>query len=125
MRYLRSCAVLIPLFCLPVPAVAQAAGEWRVSGDVSGRAFVVDCRFNEQGGELGGQCTEIDKEGKPGKQYRVSRGNVQGQQISWTYPTKVMMMSIDIVFAGSLNGDGMTGTVTAKGRKGTFTARKR
>lgn len=124
MRYSSWCVALIPLLCAPVPAMAQVAGTWRVKGDISGRAFMVYCRFDNQGGQLGGLCTEIDKNGRPGRQHILSQGTVRGSEIRWTYPGKVMMMSIDIDFAGTRDGAAMAGTVTAKGREGAFTAKR-
>lgn len=110
---------------LPTTADAQAAGKWRVSGEISGKAFTVDCQFGEQGGRLAGVCIDVSSEEgktKPGKSHVLTKGVVHGQNISWTYPTKVMIMSVDIDFAGELDGSHMSGTVSAKGREGTFSA---
>ncbi len=110
---------------LPTSADAQAAGKWRVTGEISGKAFAVDCQFGEKGGRLAGACIDVSSEEgktKPGKSHVLTRGMVQGQAISWTYSTKVMIMSVDIDFAGKLDGSHMSGTVSAKGREGTFSA---
>jgi hypothetical protein len=110
---------------LPTSANAQAAGKWRVTGEISGKAFTVDCQFGEQGGRLAGTCIDVSSEEgktKPGKSHVLTKGMVQGQTVSWTYATKVMIMSVDINFAGNLDGSHMRGTVSAKGREGTFSA---
>lgn len=127
MRYWGLTTATMSMLCLSVPATAQALGTWRIAGDITGKSFVVDCQFSQPGNRLGGRCTEVasgDKKSKPGKQHIISKGNVEGRAIRWTYPTKVMMMSIDIDFTGTLDGDAMHGTVSAKGRQGTFSARK-
>lgn len=110
---------------LPTCASAQAAGKWRVTGEVSGKAFTVDCQFGAQGTRLGGACVDVSSDDgkiKPGKPHPLTQGMVDGQNISWSYPIKVMLMSVDIEFAGRLDGARMSGTVSAKGRKGTFSA---
>lgn len=127
MRYWGLMAATMSTLCLSAPATAQALGTWRIAGDITGKSFVVDCQFSQPGGRLGGRCTEVlagDTKGKPGKQHVISKGNVEGRVVRWTYPTKVMMMSIDIDFAGTLDGDVMRGTVSAKGRQGTFSAKR-
>jgi hypothetical protein len=116
---------LASAFLLPTSVSAQAAGKWRVTGEISGKAFTVDCQFGEQSGRLAGTCIDVSSgEGnaKPGKSHVLTKGMVQGQTISWTYPTKVMIMSVDIDFAGKINDSHMSGTVSAKGREGTFSA---
>lgn len=115
---------LLPIMSMPTPAAAQAVGIWRVNGEISGKAFVLECRLGENGAQVSGVCTEIEKNGKRGKQHVLSRGSVNGPAIRWTYPTKVMMMSIDIDFSGTRNGANMTGSVLAKGRQGVFSAQK-
>jgi len=121
--------VMAPALLLSAPAAAQAnaqaGGKWRVSGNISGKAFVVDCAFNERGPRLGGVCVDVttgESKAKPGKSHALTAGEVRGRDVRWTYQTKVMFMSIDIVFTGELDGTRMNGTVSAKGREGTFSA---
>lgn len=125
MRYWNLVVAIASTLLLTTPVRAQALGTWRVNGEINGKAFVVDCKFSPAGAHLGGLCTEVatgDQKGKSGKQHVISRGSLEGQAVRWTYPTKVMMMSIDIDFVGKLNGDEMRGSVAAKGRQGTFSA---
>jgi hypothetical protein len=117
--------LLAPALFFPAPAMAEVAGKWRVTGEISGRSFTLDCRFNERGPQLGGECIDVstgDSNAKPGKSHILSQGSVQGQDVRWSYSTKVMIMSVEIQFAGKSDGKRMTGTVTAKGRQGSFSA---
>lgn len=114
-----------PLLLLPSAAMAQVGGVWHVTGNIEGKTFAVDCTFEPRGMQVGGQCVDISTDkakAKPGKVHKLSKGSTQGQEVRWTYPTKVLMMSIDIDFAGSIDGDRMSGSIAAKGRKGRFSA---
>ncbi len=125
MRSMLMLGIMPPALLLSAPATAQAGGKWRISGNISGKAFVVDCAFDERDAKLGGVCVDVatgESKAKPGKSHALTAGEVRGQDVRWTYPTKVMFMSIDIVFAGKINGTRMNGTVSAKGREGTFSA---
>lgn len=125
MRSMLMLGVMAPALLLSAPASAQAGGKWRVSGNISGKAFIVDCAFGEQGPKPGGVCVDVatgESKAKPGKSHVLTKGEARGQDVRWTYSTKVMFMSIDIDFAGRVNGTRMTGTVSAKGREGSFSA---
>lgn len=126
MKVRQYCALLtVPLFLLPAGAMAQTAGKWHVTGDIDGKVFAVDCDFEARGSGLGGQCVDLstgDAKAKPGKVHRLTRGSVQGREVKWTYQTKVLMMSVDIDFAGTVQEERMSGTITAKGRQGRFSA---
>lgn len=127
MRYRHLMALIVSTLFVTTPATAQAVGSWRVNGEINGKAFVVDCRFNPAGGRLSGLCTEVatgDQKGKSGKQHVISKGSFEGRNVRWTYPIKVMMMSIDLDFIGEIDGETMRGAVSAKGRQGTFSATK-
>lgn len=106
-------------------AMAQVAGPWHVTGDVNGKAFAVDCRFAPDGAQFGGVCVDAatgDAKVKAGNAHKLTQGTLTGNQVRWTYQTSVLFMSVDIAFAGTLEGDRMTGAITAAGRKGAFTA---
>ena len=110
---------------IPTAGMAQVSGLWRVSGDIDGKAFVLDCQFVPQGRQLGGVCTDVatgDRKSKAGKKHKISAGSVEGTAVHWSYPVKVMLFSVDIDFTGTLSGQHMTGTIAAKGREGHFTA---
>lgn len=107
------------------PAQAQVAGAWRVSGDIAGNAFVVDCRFEPHGADFGGVCVEAatgDAKVHAGRSHTLTKGQAADGQVSWTYPASFMLAKFDVSFTGTLAGDRMSGTVTATGRKGAFTA---
>jgi hypothetical protein len=132
MTYRLPTALLASVMLLaPVSTMAQgqadARGEWLVTGQIDGKPFSANCDFRPQGTRLAGACTDIAKgdKAKPGKVHTISRGSVSGNSLRWTYPIKVMMMSIDINFSSTITGERMSGTIEAKGREGQFTAVRR
>jgi hypothetical protein len=128
MKSLPAALALISLAAASPAAAAGVGGDWRVTGDVSGRAFALDCRFEPKGGGFGGVCVELaggDAHVQPGKTHAVSDGAVSGQKVSWSYPVSVMMMKLNVAFTGALDGARMSGAVTTAGRKGAFTAIRR
>jgi hypothetical protein len=96
-------------------AQAQAGGTWRVNGAIAGRTFVLDCRFAEKGGT----CTDASPGGKT---HPLTSLSVAGSQARWTFATRVVLMSITLAFDGRIEGNRMSGTMSAAGRHGTFTA---
>ncbi|MDE2405225.1 MAG: hypothetical protein KGM17_11225 [Sphingomonadales bacterium] len=112
----------LPITLLAAPAHAEAlAGPWRVTGAILGHAFALDCRFSGSGGT----CTETGTaEGKAGKVHALTSASQSGNRVTWSYPASAFLMKFDMTFTGTLAGDAITGTATAAGRKGTFTARR-
>jgi hypothetical protein len=110
--------VLLPAILLSSPAAAQIAGSWQVSGKVGSNAFLTNCQFTPSGSGFGGSCVES----KTGKHRVLTKGSTSGALVQWSYPASFMMMNFDVDFAGTLNGNSITGTVTASGHEGTFTA---
>jgi hypothetical protein len=126
MKSLTAALALLPLALAASPAAAAGVvGNWRVSGAISDRPFTLDCRFEPRGAGFGGVCVEVgggDAHVQPGKAHPVDDGALSGSKVSWSYPVSVMMMKLDIAFAGALDADRMAGAVTTAGRKGAFTA---
>lgn len=110
---------------LASPAGAQVAGAWRVTGTLADRAFAIDCRFEPKGAQFGGVCVDAatgEAGAKAGKSHALSEGAVAGSQVRWTYPASFLLAKFDVRYTGKLEGDRITGTVSASGRKGEFTA---
>lgn len=126
MRYISCLGVLASTLLISSPAMAEVNGKWHVTGRMGDKPFAVDCQFIERDARLSGVCTDVSTgdKGKAGKSHVLSQGGVTGDDIRWTYATKVMIISVDIEFSGKMTGAHMAGTVTAKGRQGTFTAEK-
>ena len=95
-------------------AQAEATGSWRVNGAISGRAFVLDCRFDGRGGV----CVDAES-GK--RSHTLASYAATGDNVAWSFKTKAMMMTITLSFAGRIAGNRMSGTMRAAGRNGTFT----
>lgn len=109
--------LLVAALCA-APAAAQVAGHWQVNGKIDDRAFVLDCQFTPAGGGFGGVCVETAKN----KRHVLTKGSVVGAKIGWSYEASFMMMSFDVNFAGTMAGNSITGTATAHGHSGPFTA---
>lgn len=107
------------LVCAASSAQAQATGSWRVDGAIAGRTFVLDCRF-EQGS---GVCVDAASGGK--RSHPLTSLSASGDQVAWSFKTKVAIMRVTLNFAGRIAGDRMTGTMRAAGRSGTFTGVRR
>jgi hypothetical protein len=103
------------LLVTTAPAAAQSSGVWRVSGAISGRTFVLDCRLQPSGGV----CTDTAKNGRS---HPLASFVEAGDRARWGFTTKVLIASIAMTFEGQVSGDRMSGTVRAAGRTGSFTA---
>jgi hypothetical protein len=109
-------------------AGGDAGGDWRVNGAISDRPFTLDCHFEPRGAGFGGVCVEVaggDSRVRPGTSHAVNDGAVAGSKVSWSYPVSIMMLKLNIAFAGSLDAGHMSGAVTTAGRKGAFTAARK
>ncbi len=118
MRLRNGLAVMILLAMAPVaPAPAQSANLWRVSGAISGRNFNMDCRLEP----ASGVCTQVQtNKAQPLVSFAQS-----GNRMNWSLKTRVAFLSITVAFDGHVSGERMSGTMTAAGRSGTFTAVRR
>lgn len=128
---MRHSICLVAGLVLGLTASARAAdpaavpGSWHVTGDIAGRSFALDCRFEPGSGAFGGICTETassDARGSPGKVHRLNSGTLSGTRITWSYPVTVMLMHIGIGFDGRIEGNRIVGITSAAGRKGSFQA---
>lgn len=120
--------LLVPAVLAASPAAAQVAGAWRVAGDLGGRAFVVDCRFEPHGEAFGGACVDAatgEAGARPGKVHPLKEGAVAGDQVRWSYGASFMLMKFDVNFQGVLRDGRIAGTVAASGQKGVFTAARK
>lgn len=126
MRLPPSALLILAALALATPAAAaEVAGPWRVTGDVAGRAFAVDCRFEPHGGAFGGVCVDAatgEAKAQAGKPHPLTKGAVTGSQVRWTYQASFLLAKFDVSYDGVLEGDRITGTLVAGGRKGSFTA---
>lgn len=98
-------------------AQAEANGAWRVNGAIAGRTFVLDCQFNG----TGGVCVDTDSK----RSNTLTSLSATGDQVAWSFKTRVAIMSVTLSFTGRVAGNRMNGTMRAAGRAGTFTAVRR
>lgn len=125
-KYVASCAAIVAL--CSTSAMAQVGDTWHVTGQISGNVVALNCRFLPRGSQLEGSCTDVsDSNGKAraGKVYKLTQGSLSGKQIQWAYKAHIVLMSFDVVYSGVVEGNRISGIVTAAGRKGNFTAVKR
>ncbi len=105
------------LFCAATSAEAEASGAWRIDGAIAGRTFQLDCRFDG----AKGACVDVAS----GKSQPLTSLTAGGDQVAWSFKTKVMLMSITLNFDGRIAGNRMNGTMRAAGRTGNFTGVRR
>jgi hypothetical protein len=119
--------LVVAIAALAVPASAEVAGPWRVTGKVSGFAFTLNCDFKTSGDRLGGVCVDAstsDARVKAGKSHILTAGSVHGDAVSWTYRSSFLLSKFDVTYKGTLAGARMTGSIDAQGHVGAFTAVK-
>ncbi len=120
-------AFLITL-CLAHPAQAEdAAGRWAVAGTVDGTNFTLDCRFEQAEHNLTGACIDGptgDSKVEGGRSHALLEGQSSAGNISWTYQSSYLLFKFDVKYAGTRDGDHMSGTIAAAGKTGTFTANR-
>jgi hypothetical protein len=114
----RTTLIAIALLTFSAASQAESGNSWRVNGAISGRTFVLDCRL-EQGT---GACTDVSAGAKAKPLASLSTA---GDRTSWSIRTRHLFMSITLAFNGRVSGDRMSGTMSAAGRSGTFTAVRR
>jgi hypothetical protein len=113
---------------LNVPASAEGAGgRWAVAGTVDGKNFTLDCRFQQSGQTLSGACVDGptgDAKVEGGRSHDLLEGGTTGNGVNWTYQSSYMFIKFDVKYSGVRDGDRMSGTISAAGKTGTFTANR-
>jgi hypothetical protein len=116
----------LAILSLAAPAMAEdSSGRWKVAGNVAGRDFTLDCKFQQQGEHLTGVCVDGptgDKAIKGGRAHPLIKGRVLGDQISWTYVSSYSIFKFNVDYTGVRKGEHATGAIAAAGKTGAFTA---
>ena len=108
-------------------ADAEVSGPWHVSGKLASFAFTLNCDFKPDGARLGGVCVDAstnDPKVSTGKAHPLTSGSADGDKVSWTYQSSFLLTRFDVTFKGTQTGDRMSGTISAQGHDGNFTASK-
>jgi hypothetical protein len=126
-RSLVAAPLLLAILAAAPPALAQvdAGGRWIVSGRISGVSFTLNCDFQQAGGALTGACIDSgvsDPKIRSGRRHILTRGHVEGDRVTWTYPSSFLLVRFDVDYAGIRTGDHMAGQITVQNRTGAFTA---
>ena len=105
---------------LALPAVASAQTQkWKISGDVSGFQYTLNCTLEIAGGKISGPCVS-DQDPAP-VQTAGTYTDAGGSEFA--YDVKFQDMPLHVVYKGQQQADGtVKGTVDASGNSGTFTA---
>jgi hypothetical protein len=124
LRIFRNAAVLflVALFVAVAPPAAHAAdvsGTWRMAvkfGEINGTpTFVLTQHGDNVAGTFKGQLGEADV-----------TGTVTGNAIKLSFKTKSQGQDLDVIYAGTVDGDSMSGKVEFVGAgEGTFTGKKK
>lgn len=110
MRKLMCAFGLVLLSTLPAFA-ADAAGTWKVDGDVVGNAVNFTCVLKQEKDALSGTAT------LGGQEVPVA-GTVKEAVVSFEFDVD----SHHLVFTGTLENGGIKGTIAVEGVEGTFAA---
>jgi hypothetical protein len=106
-------------------SAAETAQSWRVTGKVASFAFTLNCDFRPDGPRLGGSCVDAstnDPKVKGGRSHVITRGRIEGDEISWTYQSSFLLSKFDVTFNGARQGRRMSGAIHVQGHDGAFTA---
>ena len=116
------------LSCMAHAALAaDAGGHWAIAGSVDGKNFTLDCRFDQAEQKLSGACIDGptgDAKVEGGRSHTLLEGQAAGDNISWTYQSSYLFIKFDVKYAGTRDGDHMSGSIAAAGKTGTFTANR-
>jgi len=106
---------VVALLIVGTSVQAEAPDTWRVNGSISGRTFTLDCHLDRGPGI----CTDASP---GGKSHPLSSLSASGNQMNWSFKTRVAFLSVTLAFSGQVTGNRMNGTMTAACRSGTFAA---
>jgi hypothetical protein len=124
MKFSLAALALLSAIMVGSPATAEVSESWRINYSLAGHPIALDCRFESKGAQLGGVCVNVatgDPKVRGGTAHPLTRGAVNGTQISWAYEARMMLAKFEVNFAGVVDGARMAGTVNVAGRKGEFT----
>ncbi len=108
---------------LPAAAEEPMTGHWALSGKVASFAFSVACDFQQTGQTLTGVCVDVaasDARIKSGRRHVLSGGTVDGDRVTWSYPSSFLFSHFSADYAGVRQGERISGQITAQGHTGPF-----
>ena len=105
--------LVLSLMALPALA-ADVSGTWDING-----AIQPHCTITQSGSQLSGSCKGPQAEGP-------LDGSSDGQTVKFTFRRTGLRggQLAPVTFSGTVNGDNMTGTLTAGQARGSFTAHR-
>jgi hypothetical protein len=106
-------------------SAAEPPQSWHVAGKVESFSFTLNCDLRPAGMVLGGVCVDAatsDPTIKGGRSHTITRGRIDGDTVSWTYPSSFLLSQFDVTFNGTRRGKRMIGVIHVQGHDGAFTA---
>ncbi len=114
---MKSLNSLLALIALPL-AAADISGAWKLEGNVADVRINRICTIKQAGNKLTGACKNQMNE-------LSLTGEVNGNNITWSYDADYQGQKLTLVFKGALEADAaIKGSITTEGASGNFTATK-
>lgn len=86
---------------------AEVSGTWELSLDFQGQKLPVTLTLDQTNDRLSGKIETVLGSGE------IEDGSVRGNKLSATARTEIQGQSVDFAITGSVNGDSMSGTLSA------------
>ncbi len=86
---------------------AEVSGTWELSLDFQGQKLPVTLTLDQTNDRLSGKIETVLGSGE------IEDGSVRGNKVSATARTEIQGQSVDFAITGSVNGDSMSGTLSA------------
>ena len=112
---------LVLAAAVAAPSMALAAddpvsGIWTIHGKIENKAFTLTCQFDRHGDGIGGSCLDQGT----GIRHAIDTGHIDGDRVSWSFPSSFMLMKFESSYDGHLAGGQLHGTTKAAGHSGVF-----
>jgi hypothetical protein len=106
------------ILSIPLALAADVSGAWKVEGDIAGVHINRVCTIKQADTKLTGGCKNQTNE-------LALTGEVNGNNITWSYEADYEGTKVTLVFKGTLEaGTSITGKIETPGASGDFTAKK-
>jgi carbon monoxide dehydrogenase subunit G len=113
----KTLRTLLALSALPV-AAADISGAWKLEGNIADVRINRVCTIKQAGNKLSGGCKNQMNE-------LSLTGEVNGNNVTWSYDADYQGQKLTLVFKGALETDtAIKGSITSEGVAGSFTATK-
>ena len=91
----------------PDAPTADVAGSWKLMLDFQGQQVPVSLTVDQDGESITGKLETVLGNGT------ISEGSAKGRKLSATANTEIQGQTVDLLIAGTVDGDSMSGTISA------------